>query len=268
VPVDAQGSPPKTVKDIPGLDQELECSVPLIHRSLEHPDYPGLWGSAFAVSFNNKVGFITAGHVMSGHAAQGAGEGSGVSVVTGFSPQIQAEIDSFYSRIPSDPLYNDATDIAVLHPASSPTFVHGETRAFVLDEIAAPSAFKQDSLFAVRGYPRDDRRTGINYERNRIRFLAHSTFGTYVGPSPIAPGVHIINLDTREVGGLQGFSGSPVFRAVRYGATWKTGLAGMVIKGNEARLHFVDSEYILKFISSDIWWCPHHAPENLPPEVD
>lgn len=73
-------SAPRTVRDIPALDQALFCALPILFRHVEHPDLPGtLWGTATAVSFKGRTLFLT-----TRHQTNSVDEGSQLLVVTGF----------------------------------------------------------------------------------------------------------------------------------------------------------------------------------------
>src|SRR5262245_2351564 len=86
---------PKTVQDIPALDEALLCSLPMLLRHAETPEYPGICGTASAVSYKQQTIFLTARHVTK------VDENVAISVPTRFGQASMAcEIESVSYRSP------------------------------------------------------------------------------------------------------------------------------------------------------------------------
>jgi hypothetical protein len=242
-----------TVRDIPVVDRMLECALPIVFTDPDYPDYPGIQGTCFAVRYRGRVGFLTAGHVVGG--AERAVAQSVVQVPLSFNERPSAAgIAHVITRRTNVPDLEDVCDIALLVPQGEVAFVAGESAPIEIDRVADMRVARPRSLLAVRGYPnRHPTKNRVDYDLRAIDLMAHSNLGTYVGPAQGMPGCHTMNLDSRSVGGANGLSGGPVVKAIIDTETraWDAALAGLVIRGNEALIHFVDVAWLLPFLEAN-----------------
>jgi hypothetical protein len=254
---------PKTAKDIPALDQALSCSLPMIFRDAEHPDYPGISGTASAVSYRQQTVFLTARHLM-----KSVDENVAISVPTGFGGLSTAcDIDSVDYRRPDDPDFDDVSDVAILHPRDPPQFRAGSSCAYDLEGLVVNFPIAPGTLLAVRGYPRDDPRNFVDCESGKFNFLGHAVLGRYRGPFGEVVGCHSMDADTREVGGSQGFSGGPVFGVIPVDGAWSFGFAGIVLRGNDSVLHFSRRQSGDHLPPGEVRTCQSRIVKRLPPSM-
>ena len=214
--------------------------------SSDFPTVPGLRGTCIAVAHKGEVAFVTAEHV-----TRGVEPGTRIAVPLGFGEsQSIVEIAEVLTVSPSGPEYEDACDVAVLKPSSTPAFVEDESLAVDL-AIGANMATAETgkSLFAICGYPRNHPNGNmIDYERRAADFVLFHAIGAYAGPSPL-PGCHQLDVSTAQVGGPDGFSGGPAFRIWLSGEAWQGILAGLVIRGGVNRVHFIENSSLLGIVA-------------------
>jgi hypothetical protein len=237
-----------SLEDLPSVDRALNCSLPVYMFSPDYPEYPGNSGTCFAVRYGGRVVLVTARHVIQGNPPHC------IAAPLGFDREV-----SFKRRhglfIPSQILYPapadaddsdlDRFDLAVLLPATEPEF-GPEVVALEIETIARMSKVPKKCLFAVAGYPRTDVAMSVDYENRQLQRNRYATPGTYIGPLSSSQGCHTIEVDCSDIGGADGLSGSPVLRmAFDAHHNVSHGLAGIVIRGGDTRLHFIDVKYVL-----------------------
>lgn len=199
------------------------------------PEYPGIWGTAFAISYYGQIVFLTAKHLL-----RGIDEQLVVSVPTLYGRWVEIEMEAVSFRSTCDPEFSDVTDVAILYMPTSATSTADGTDLYPAGEFAVDMAVAPTGCpLVVRGYPREHPGNFVNVDERGLKFHAYSAQGYYRGPSGLN-GMHKIDIDLTEVGGPQGFSGSPVFAPVLRDGEWWPGLAGMVLRGGGNILHFLD----------------------------
>jgi hypothetical protein len=238
-----------SVKDMPAIDRLCRCALPILFWIDDAPKAPGIRGTCIAVELEGKVVFVTALHVMKGSEPQRGH----IAIPLGFggAKQPHIEIAEVFAHLGPPPAYEDAFDIAVLVPATPPPLVVGESLALDLTFGATmDTATVGKTVFAVCGYPRNHPNGGnmIDYDRLAASFFTLHAIGIYAGPSPML-GCHQLTVNLESVGGPDGFSGGPVFRAEFIDGAWEGTFAGMMIRGGPNRLHFIENGYLLGMVT-------------------
>jgi len=70
MPNQERGEEQLSVKDMPLVDQYLQCALPVLFIDAEHPAYPGIGGTCFVVRYRDRTLLLTAEHVVRGAAAE------------------------------------------------------------------------------------------------------------------------------------------------------------------------------------------------------
>jgi len=237
-----------TARDLPVIVRAAKCALPIIFTSLDHPEYPGVQGTCTALRFGDEVVFVTAAHVVARSDRRTV-----VEVALGFTGEpLRARIRDIWKPRPAAERYEGVCDIAVMFPASLPPFVTGESEAYDLARVADMDA-PRDSVFAICGYPLGyTDRNIVDYESRKVTFGPHLAFGAYDGPSAIT-GHHVVQVSTTDIGGPNGFSGSPVFRLLRDEArgAWAPAFAGIVTLGGPDRI--IDIAFLGAFLRNEVF---------------
>src|SRR5205823_11082355 len=118
-------------------------------------------------------------------------------------------------------------------------------RPIAIETIANVATMKEHQLYAVAGYPRNHPGgNAVDYDRKAIDFRLFHGIGLYEGKAPLL-GCHTIKVTTAAVGGADGLSGGPVLRIVLDRKKKAScALAGVIIRGNAERIHFVGVDFL------------------------
>jgi hypothetical protein len=239
------------LRDNPDLERATRCALPIIFTSLDHPEYPGIQGTCTALRDAGDAIFVAAAHVVARCDSRTI-----VEIGLGFRGEpLRARIRQMLKPRPTGERYDAVCDFAVMFPDNSPAFVAGESDAYDLARVAGLDAVPRGSLFGVCGYPSSySDRNVIDYDSRTVTFGRHLAIGSYEGPSTIT-GHHVLQISTAEIGGPNGFSGSPVFRlsAAQERGTWAPAFAGIVTLGGPRQLQFIDVEFLGTFLRNEVF---------------
>lgn len=239
-----------SIRDMPEVDRAARCALPIIFTSLDHPEYPGIQGTCTALRYRDQVVFVTAAHVV-----DGSDDRTVVEVGLSFKGEpLRSRMREILKPHPTTDEFEGICDFAVMLPVSVPSFVSGESEAYDLARVARMDAAPPDSVFGMCGYPLGYKdRNVVDYEERRATFGLHLAVGAYAGPSSML-GHHTLKVSTGEIGGPNGFSGSPVFRLLRDQTTgsWSPAFAGIVALGGPELVHFIDIAYLATFLRNEV----------------
>jgi len=229
-----------TMEDTPLVDRYLRCSLPVVLVDPQFPEFPGNGGTCFAVRYRGRTVFLTARHVV------GTNDPSTIWVPLTFGGPIRpvplATVGTAAIRDVDDP---DWLDVAILVPAEEPTFDGREAAPIDFDIVANLDHVPADCIFAMRGYPKDK---DIDYETQQIERTCQSAFGKYVGRASWKS-CHTLQMIGTDGRSFDGLSGAPVVRVViDKQRRWRPALAGLVLRGGNNKLHFVEVRVLHRFL--------------------
>jgi hypothetical protein len=243
---------PSTVRDIPDAARLLKAALPIYFQQKNSPDHPGIWGTCSAVRYRGFTCFLTAKHVLQGVDSM-ADELTILVPLEFRRGQVNcAKIKSIFSSEPTEEQYREASDVAVMVPTTEPQFIDGASRAIELDRVVDLQSSPIGQIMVVAGYPIEDPGNYIDYETKQINFKLFHAVGTYGGKAPeFGPGCHKMQVSTKDVGGPQGMSGSPVLGLVEKDSRLSVSFAGLVIRGDEKLVVFIEAAYLVKVLHTD-----------------
>ncbi len=228
-----------SVKDMPKVDRVLHCALPVLYVDVPvTPAWVGVGGTCFAVRWGGRTLFVTAGHVVAAHPV------GSLAVPTAFGGELRSigirQVVTPEAVPRDDP---DQGDVAVLTPGSEPGFDAEWAVPLEMTGYADMTKITHGWPLALRGYPRA---TQIDYDLRVLDRSCYATPGTYEGPSA-ASACHVMQT-SMPADGADGFSGAPVLALRWRDDEWEGALAGMIVRGGSAKVHFVDVERVLALL--------------------
>jgi len=227
----------------------LKCARPVLFYN-ESEAFPySVSGTAFFVSYHDRLFAITAKHVLKLHDFD----------VQQFRLQYQVD---HQEMVPTEALYTfrtideddtDRYDVAAWEVARR--FVKkelfGAATPYLLRDADCEPLLNDTSDYLYRGYPRAHRE--IEFEARQYHLPSVSGAADYLGPDETIDRVHRLcfrNLDPLD--DLDGLSGAPVFRVDSAGGNYSTAaFAGMLLRGTKHSMigYFLENHRVLELLS-------------------
>src|SRR4051794_3466660 len=150
-----------SIRDMPAVDAFLGCALPIIFVDPSHPEFPGIGGTCFAVRYEGRLFFLTAGHCLRDV------EADNVWIPVTFNRQLETWPIAKIGRpaVLKGSEYGTGLDVALMVPATEPRFEKDHATPLGLELIANMQDVPTNALFAVRGFPRGK---GIDYDQATI----------------------------------------------------------------------------------------------------
>jgi hypothetical protein len=104
-----------------------------------------------------------------------------------------------------------------------------------------------DAKFYLFGYPTELR--SVDYELSHVHVHQVVTSADYNGASH-ARYLHSLNITGKKSFTEDGFSGGPVYHIAKDGDGFHIGLAGIMVRGGNHHIHFIDVRSILSLLRS------------------
>lgn len=104
-----------------------------------------------------------------------------------------------------------------------------------------------DTQFYLFGYPTEYR--SVDYEIPHVHLKQVVTTGNYIGASH-ARHVHRIKITGKTPFSQDGLSGGPIYHIARDRNSYFVGLAGIMIRGGNQHVYFIDVRFILSLLRS------------------
>lgn len=104
-----------------------------------------------------------------------------------------------------------------------------------------------DANFYLFGYPTELR--SVDYELPHVHVQQVVTTGEYAGSS-YARYVHSLKITGNKTFAQDGMSGGPIYHIAKDNYGFFVGLVGIMVRGGNQRVHFVDVRFILSLLRS------------------
>jgi hypothetical protein len=104
-----------------------------------------------------------------------------------------------------------------------------------------------DSSFYLFGYPTELRL--VDYELPHVHVQQVVTSGEYAGSSH-ARYVHSLRITGKKTFAQDGLSGGPVYQVAKDKYGFYVGLVGIMVRGGNQRVHFIDVRFVLSLLRS------------------
>lgn len=258
-----------------------ECVVPIVTALPSNPEFPGIHGSGFLVSLDDRVYLFTARHCLGGLDADFS------QVVRSLRIAIDGKLGLHMPK-PNAYIHFDSVriikaneeldlylgtdgdvDIAIAEADLSvlPNDDREElfSRCLPLPKTAAFWDFfkgiaTNENKLLITGFPRHGTETEIDYDAPLMTVQGAHLKGVYTGAG-VRPGCGRVKItDARGIERYDGFSGGPVL--IKAGNNGQTiyYLAGMVVTGSSEYLDFLDLNSLIAAFNSPV------IKEIFPPE--
>jgi hypothetical protein len=225
----------------------LNCARPVLFYN-DCQEYPySTSGTAFIVSFNDRLFVITAKHVLRLREFE----------ADQFRVQYRPDRPEL---VPTRALYTfrraqledtDQDDVAAWEvELGVRKEMFSEYRPYTLEPLDEMTIFSEASHYLYRGYPTELRQ--IDFEARRYQQDSISGAADYCGRSPTINFVHKLRFRYLEgVNDLDGLSGAPVFQTVHVEQNYSAeAFAGMLLRGTRASMtaHFLEHRRIIQLL--------------------
>lgn len=104
-----------------------------------------------------------------------------------------------------------------------------------------------DAQFYLFGFPTELR--VVDYDLPHVHVCQIVTSANYFGKSQ-AQYLHLLKITGKKSFGQDGLSGGPVYHIARGKDGFRIGLAGIIVRGGNHYVHFLDSRFILSLLRS------------------
>jgi hypothetical protein len=239
------------------LGELVNCALPVLseYDSDEYPYFFG--GTCFLVKHRGDLFVVTARHVLKQKPVE--------DLRIPRRPSSRTFLTLRTSWTAPDELLQcedpDQYDWQIVR-ADWPELDADDPLSSVLDLDAIPSAtmkvLPEGYKMVVRGFP--TQLSAIAFEAMRIKWQAFAGTGMYVGPASWHK-CHTLRLDEPDaVASYDGLSGSPVFVVWPAGeGRFQPALAGIVLRGGNGLLHFLDGMVLRDAIGKCAQWVSSQA---------